>query len=124
VTPTPTVQPPAEKATITVKAAKLRTALEKGLALELSCPVACSLTARLQLPAKSARALKLGRKATYVARGATSLTVAGKRTLRVKFTRAAKRRLAKLRRVDLVLVLDTVEAGKRTKSTRKLRLKR
>ena len=52
------------------------------------------------------------------------MTAAGKRTLRVKFTRAAKRRLAKLRRVDLVLVLDTVEGGKRAKSTRKIRLKR
>ena len=52
------------------------------------------------------------------------MTVAGKRTLRVKFTRAAKRKLAKLRRVDLVLVLTADEGGKRTKSTRKVRLKR
>jgi hypothetical protein len=124
VTPAPTVQPPAQRATVKVKAAKLRTALKNGLALELSCPAACTLTARLQLPAKSARALKLGRKATYVARGTVRMTAAGKRTLRVKFTRAAKRRLARLRRVDLVLVLDTVEGGKRAKSTRKVRLKR
>jgi hypothetical protein len=124
-TPEPTVQPPAaQKLTVKVKAAKLRRALKKGLALEVACPAACRLTARLQLEAKAARTLRLGRKATYVARGTLRATTAGKRTLRVKFTRAAKRKLAKLRRVDLVLVLTADEGGKRTKSTRKVRLRR
>ena len=86
--------------------AKLAAAL-KGLTLPFTAPSAGKLAITAKLDAKTARKLKLikkGKKPVTVASGSASPTAAGKSSVKLKFTKAAAKRLKKAKSLKLALV--------------------
>ena len=71
----------------------------KGLALRASCSEACTLKLQLVVDKKTAKKLKLGKKATVV--GTLTRTLSGSAKLKLKLTGKAKKRLKKARSVKL-----------------------
>jgi hypothetical protein len=114
--------------TVTSAASKprLKTLLKKGLIASVTCDEACSVAAQLQIPAKTAKKLKLGKKLTVIGKGAASAPLAGKVSVPVKLTKKAKRRLKRTRKLTATLVVvATDSAGNRsTPVTRKVKFKR
>jgi hypothetical protein len=100
---------------VAVSRTKLLTALTKGLRLTTGCGEPCTIAATLVLPAKLARQLHLKR---TVATGRLSATGASGR-LTLRFTRAARRALAKLRTVKATLVLTGTGSGARKATLRR-----
>jgi hypothetical protein len=98
---------------IAVSGKKLKTALRKGLKVSVTVPAAGRL---------SASAAKKGKK---VASAATKSVKAGKQSLTLKFTKAARRSLARSRSVRLTIkVTFTPKGGARTTTTQAVTLKR
>lgn len=100
---------------------RLRRALARGLRLRVRCSAPCVAYGRLRLGAKRAKALRLVRKhkAVVVGRG----RAANGKTLVVRFTRKAKRRLRRSRRVGLSLLVRARDrAGGEAKLRRRVRL--
>jgi hypothetical protein len=81
--------------------------------------------AKLQLDAKTAKKLKLGKRTTTIGKG-KAMSPGGKVTVPVKLTGKAKKRLKKLRSLKATLVVTATDsAGNRSKPVkRKLTLKR
>jgi hypothetical protein len=90
---------------ITVSGKKLKTALRKGLKVSVTVPSAGKL---------SASATKKGRS---VAKSATKSVKAGKRSLTLKFTKAARRSLARSRSVKLTVKVTFAPKGGAEKTT-------
>lgn len=92
---------------------RLRQALAKGLVVRGGCARACRVAGRLVLSGRLAKRLRLSKKArpVTVARGAATAPAGAKAAVRLKFTKAAKRRLARKRSVELKLVLTPSDAG-------------
>jgi hypothetical protein len=82
------------------------------------------VTGRLVAPKGAARANGLGRRAVTVARGSATAAGPGSMTLRLRFTRKAKRRLAHARRVTLSLRLTLRQGQERSRRTSRVRLTR
>ncbi len=101
-------------ATLAVGAtAKLGTILRKGLALSVTCQGPCSIVARLSLKGRKLGSAK------------KALLAAGTAKLRIKLSRAAKRRLRRASRPKLVLkVTVTDAAGNATVLKKTIRVKR
>jgi hypothetical protein len=101
-------------ATLAVKStAKLGSVLKKGLPLSVTCQAACNITARLSLKGR-----KLGR-------ARKALLAAGTAKLRIKLSKAAKRRLRRAHKPRLKLrVSVTNAAGATTVLTKTIRIKR
>jgi hypothetical protein len=98
---------------IAVSGKKLKTALRKGLKVSVTVPAAGRL---------SATAAKKGK--TVAKAGAKSVK-AGKQSLTLKFTKAARRSLARSRSVKLTIkVTFTPKGGARTTTTQAVTLKR
>lgn len=95
----------------------------KGLAILVSCPAACSVTAELRVDKATARKLRLGR-SRVLARGKTTLQRAGDARVTLKVVRKARNRFRRLRRAKVTLTTKTTIAGKTTPTSRKLSLKR
>ena len=107
--------------TATVLRAKLRAALKKGLRVRSGCGRTCAITVKLLLPAKLAKKLRLKRTVATarVTAGSTPAVV----TLR--FSKKARRALARLRKVPLSAVVTAVAAdGSRASLTRAATLRR
>lgn len=107
VTGTGTAAPPAPdktapKPTSKVAKGKLKTVLSRGLKVTVGCDEACSVKGSLRLKGKQ------------VAKGSAK----GK-TLTLKFTKAAKRSLAKRKSVKLTLRLTATDAAGNTRTTDK-----
>jgi hypothetical protein len=92
--------PPAP--TLAVAKQKLKAVLAKGLAVRVRC--SCTLKLQLVVDKKTAKQLKLGKRATVV--GAVTRTVSGSVKLKIKLTGKARKALKKARSVKL-----TVRAG-------------
>jgi hypothetical protein len=90
---------------ITVSGKKLKTALRKGLKVSVTVPSAGKL---------SASATKKGK---IVAKSATKSVKAGKRSLTLKFTKAARRSLARSRSVKLTVKVTFAPKGGAKKTT-------
>jgi Kelch motif protein/thrombospondin type 3 repeat protein len=103
---------------------RLARALRRGFAVRLTCPAACTVSGRLDASRKVARRYRLGQQATRVARGSASRPDAGEKTLVLRFTSTAKRRLLRARRVDLTLRLTLEQGGQRRSERRTVRLSR
>ena len=101
---------------------RLRRVLKRGAAFTATTDEACLLTVDLRLAKRLAKRLKLPRR---IGRKLAVLS-AGSRTLRVKPTRRAARKLRRLRRVGVTLAASCVDAaGNRGVATgRKLTLRR
>jgi hypothetical protein len=122
VPPPPAADPPPVLALAVGTPPKLRRALRRGVAAVVGCTEGCAVGARLKLRARNARRLKLPR---VVARGSRRLASAGAGTIRLRFTRPARRRLARLRRVKLTLnATATDSAGQRDARRARVTLKR
>jgi hypothetical protein len=105
---------------------KLATLLKKGLRVTANCSESCSVAAQLQIPAKTAKKLKLGKKVTVIGKGSASAARAGDVTVPVKLTKKAKARIKRARSLTATLVLTATDAaGNRAASvTSKVSFKR
>ena len=84
--------------------------LRKGLALRAACSEACTLKVQLVVDKKTAKKLKLGKKATVV--GTLTRSLSGSAKFKLKLTGKAKKRLKKARSVKLsVRAVATDAAG-------------
>jgi Bacterial Ig domain/PKD domain len=119
--PAADVAPPA--AALKAAKQKLKAVLAKGLALTASCSEPCTLKLQLVVDKKTAKKLKLGKRATVV--GTLTRTISGTAKLKVKLTGKAKKRLKKARSVKLtVTAVATDAAGNAATKTAKVTLKR
>lgn len=104
--------PPLE---VSVKASdrlSLGAALRRGIPLGASCSRACSLAATVSLGPAAARRLGLARgRAALVARGASTRSDPGELALVARFTRQARRVLAGVRAIRLVLEWRAADTG-------------
>ena len=100
--------------------------LKKGLLASVTCSESCTVAAQLQIPAKTARKLKLGRKLTVIGKGSASAPLAGKVTVPVKLTSKARRGLKRTRKLTATLVVVATDpSGNRSAPvTRKVTFKR
>jgi hypothetical protein len=98
-TPTPSPAPqPGPKAGLSVSSAKLKAALKKGLVVKVT-GMSGTVKVTAGISKSVARKAKLGKKAITVASGSAKAGTA----VRLKFTKRAARRLAKLRSVTLTV---------------------
>ena len=79
---------------------RLRTVLRRGLRVNVTCTVGCSITARLRAFGRT------------LARGRGRLAAAGTKTVRLRFTRSARRRLRRARQLRATLIIDAGAAGR------------
>jgi hypothetical protein len=111
--------------TATLPKLKLGDLLKKGLRASANCSEACGVQAQLQIDAKTAKKLKLGKKTTTIGNG-TAMSPGGKVTVPVKLTSKAKKQLKRARSLKATLVLTATDpAGNKSKPVKKkLSLKR
>jgi len=90
-------QPLPATGTLTVDVAadkgKRKTARKRGLRARVRCSVQCKVRATAKIDKRTARKLKLGRKAMTIGKGKASITKAGRIPFYVKLTKKAKRAL-------------------------------
>jgi subtilisin family serine protease len=107
------------------RSARLGLALRRGLSVRVRCSEACSARVRLVADARTARRLRLGRRAVTLARASVRLRRGGTRRVVVRPGRSARRALARMRRTSLlVLVTARDAAGNRTGARRVVTLRR
>ncbi len=101
----PQPQPQPTPPTLTLGALpKLRAALAKGFQVKLTSTYAGTARAKLTLDGKTAKRLKLSKgKPVAVATGTTSAAAGRPTTITLRFTKAAKRALAKAKKVTFTL---------------------
>ena len=99
--------------------AKLATALKQGLSVPFSCAGACTVTVKGTIDKKTARQLRLGKRALVVASGKGSLPAAGQGAVRVKFTAKARKRMKKAKQVKLTLAVAAVGADRKSHATKR-----
>jgi hypothetical protein len=96
--PSPQPQPQPQKAALTVSSAKLKTALKKGLVVKVTGATG-TVKVTAGISKSVARKAKLGKKAMTVASGSAKAGA----DVRLKFTKKAAKRLAKLRSLTLTI---------------------
>ena len=114
--PTPNPTPQASLATIGAPAKIKRAALlKKGLKVPVACARACSVALALQISGKDAKRYRLVKKKTSkpVTIGAAkkSFAGAGTATVTVKLTKAARKRLARAKKLTVTLRSTATESG-------------
>jgi hypothetical protein len=108
-----------------IKLPRLAKALKKGLIVPISCTVSCEVGVVATVSAKTAKALKLGKRATTVGRGERSAGPGAPTRVRVKFSTKAAKRMKKARKVKLKLTVLAVGDNSEVESiVRKVTLKR
>ena len=103
---------------------KLRDLLKKGLKAGVTCSEPCTVQAKLQIDAKTAKKLKLGQKAAAI--GSGKAFGSGRVTVTVKLTSKAKKALKRAKSLKASLVLTATDpAGNASQPlTKKLSLKK
>lgn len=127
--PAPATDTQAPDATLRfASATRMGTALSRGLAASATCDEACSVRSTATISSRDARRLGLARssaRSVTVARGSGRLEAAGSKRVTVRFTRAAKRRLRRARRVTLTVRTRIVDgAGNARTLSQRVRLRR
>jgi subtilisin len=128
--PTPPTAPAdrtAPTAALSVPRQRLRRVLARGLRVTLRCSEACTVNAEALLPARTAKRVKLSRGGTarIARRAGLRLSARTRRTVTLRLTRSARRRLARVRRVVLTVSLSARDrAGNRRALRRRVRLRR
>ncbi len=107
--------------TVKVRATKtsLKRLAKRGLAISVTCPAACALTAKLTVSKAAARKLKL--RGRTLATAKRSLKAAGTAKLRAKPSRKLAKRIRRQRKLAITV---TVRAGGKQAGTTRLTLKR
>jgi len=100
--PTPSPSPVALDLRVT-RTLPLLTSLSRGIPLTLSCPRACRASATALLNRTIAKRLGIVSATVVVGKGSAGLGAAGQRTLAVKFTTKARRRLQRVKTVALAI---------------------
>jgi hypothetical protein len=112
------VQPPTV-ALSAPRSGRLRAVLRSGLRVPVSCSRACGLRVRLTLEGRTAKRLRLARKAVETVVGsAVGTGGTARRDVVVRLSAKARKALARVRSVKLVVV---VEAGDGPGPTRTVR---
>jgi len=101
---------------------KLKAALSKGLKARVRCADACQAT--FQLLVSKATAKKLGLRSRVVGSGRGSLLAAGEKTVRIRFKKAAAKRLRRLAKVKVTVKARLKTASGSTSASRAITLKR
>ena len=97
----------------------------RGVAVKVTCPGRCKFIARLTVSARVARRARLGRKATTIGLVRGEKSAAGTKSVRIKLSPTARRRLARLKSVPALLKLEVSGASGPTQRKQKsLTLKR
>ena len=130
--PPPTAAPPAPDRTapvtvVSIPRQRLRRVLGRGLRVTLRCSEACTASAEVLLPARTARRVRLSRRgsARIARQPALRLAAGARRTVTLRLTRAARRRLARVGRVAVtVRVAARDGAGNRRTTSRRVSLRR
>jgi len=115
---------PADVELRVVRTAGLAAALSKGLPATFGCPVGCEVSGRLLLARKTAKKLRIAAALPVVVGTGRARSGPGRATLRVRFTSRARKRLRRVRRVDLTLRVTFALPGRRPTLTRRVTLKR
>ena len=97
--------------TATLGKAKLGDLLKKGLSTSVTCSEGCSVDAQLQVDAKTAKKLKLGKVATVIGSGKASSPSGGKVNVAVKLTAKAKKALKKAKSVKVKLIVGATDSA-------------
>jgi Ca2+-binding RTX toxin-like protein len=95
-----------------------------GMKVRVTCPAACSFKLKLTISGKLARRVKLGRKRATIATRRGELTAAGSKTVTVRTSAKARRRLRRLKSVSARLTLTATETSGVTNTKRALKLVR
>jgi hypothetical protein len=116
----------APRVTLRLGSRDLAKAVKSGrLPLTVTCDEACSAVVVVRITKKLARVLKLGRKATVIARAGGRAKAGKKTTLRAKLTRRARRALGTRRSLVVTAAATFADsAGNKAKQSRKGTLKR
>ncbi len=115
---------PATPASFTFRAASTASRA-KGAVARVTCSGRCRVTATLSINRSVARRARLGNKAVTIGTARGTLTAAGSKTVRVKLTSTARRKLARFSSVRATLKLAVADAsGKTTRKQKALLLKR
>jgi RTX calcium-binding nonapeptide repeat (4 copies) len=101
----------------------IRSISSKGLAIQITCPAACTVSGELRVDKKTARRLGLGR-SRMLARGKKKLAAAGDAKVTLKVVSKARKRFKRMRSAKVTLRTTTTVAGKATTATKSLKLKR
>jgi Ca2+-binding RTX toxin-like protein len=101
----------------------IRSISSKGLAIQITCPAACTVSGELRVDKKTARRLGLGR-SRVLARGTKKLAAAGDAKVTLKVVSKARRRFKRMRSANVTLRTTTTVAGTATTATKSLKLKR
>ena len=97
----------------------------KGAAVKVTCSARCRVTATLSISKSVARKARLGSKAVTIGTARGHVSKAGSTTVRVKLTRKARGKLARMKSVRATLKLAVADAsGKTTRKQKSLVLKR
>ncbi len=111
--PPPPPPPPAPSSFNMLTSMRLAAALRGGVSLTVTCPRACSASARADVSRATAR--RLGLRSTTVARGSVAGVAAGARArLKLAFTPRARRALRRMGRVPLTVTVAFSDASKAT----------
>ena len=99
---------------------RLRKVLARGLPVAVSCDEACSLSGVAKVSGRDARGLKVVPAATKtVAKGKRRLAAAGQTKLVLKFTKKARKKLARKRRVKMTVTIAAKDAGGNASTVRR-----
>ncbi|HEX6711740.1 MAG TPA: Ig-like domain-containing protein [Thermoleophilaceae bacterium] len=133
-TPAPPVVPPvvpgvADKIAptlgLTIAKTKLAALLARGLRVKVSCSEACTFVITLLLDRKTAKRVGLAAKSVKVGSAKGSLAAKGSKTVRVKLTNKAKKKLRKVKKVTLTVTATAKDtAGNTSKKSTTVVVKR
>jgi hypothetical protein len=115
------------RATVKIATKHLHELLKRGLKLKLGCTRACRLTIKIEIPGKLAKQLHIGAHAAAgrrklppvaIAVETLELNTAGERTITVKLTKKARKRLASVHKLQLTAAIRASGAGQSTSASR------
>ncbi len=89
----------------------LRRALRRNLAVRLRCSEACTMVASAGVDRRTGRRLGLRGRRRTLGKASGSLITAGSKRLRIKFSRIARRKLRRARRVRVTLRFTVKDAA-------------
>jgi Ca2+-binding RTX toxin-like protein len=101
-----------------------RPSRSRGVKVRVACAAACAFTAKLTISRKLARRARLGRRRTTIGTSRASLAGAGSKTVTVRTSSKARRRLRRIKSVPARLAVRATQASVVTTTRRSLKLAR
>ena len=123
----PVTDTAAPTAIVSIRRQRLKTVLRRALAVALRCSEGCVAAAEVWLPGRTARRLRLSRGAAVRIARHSSVRLAGnaRKALVLKLSRRARAKLARVRRVTLMVKVTVTDAARNRRTvTRRVTIKR